>query len=213
MDIQAKIDSLTEEILILISDKYKNFSEFLNELKSYHIKEELLYDNILPGSDNYEHYYESFSKVIDEYYKNPYVYEINEKLLLELNKLTNNEFDYRDRNIIHRHFLHEIYDYNDLKIAVKKLFERFNDNSYTVLENHAFLIYNLYKIYPFFNALAIRLTCNVYLMKNDYLPLILSTSFKSDYYYIFQYEFGRFKEAYFKLIFKNLDFFKKKLGY
>jgi len=213
MEIQALIDNETEKLLEFILNKYVKFDEFLKEIKSIFINEELLYDNILKSNENYDIFFKSYSIVYDKYCYNPYKLRIDENLLLELNKLINNEFGYRDRNIIHRHFLHEIFDYTRIENKTRELFEKFENNNYTVLENYIFLTYNLYKIYPFFNALAIRLIGNLYLLKNDYLPVILSVKNKSDYYYVLQYDFNRFREVYFEFILKNLKNLGKILGY
>ncbi len=209
---QSEIDSKTEIFLKFILDNYKTFDEFITNIKKYHIKEELLYDNILENNIDYDNYFESLSEVINKYFYNPYEFDINKELLLEVNKLINNEYNFRDKNIIHRHFLHEVSDYKEIDKEVDNIFNKFNNNDYTTLENYCFLIYNLYQIYPFLNALALRFIGNIYLLKNDYLPLFLSTRFKSEYYYIFQYDFNRFKESFFELILKNLDFLAENLG-
>jgi len=209
---QLKIDSKTEEFLKFILKNYDNFEEFIKKLKNHLIKEELLYDNILETNNDYDNYVQSLSEVIDKFFYSPYKLEINKNLLIEINKLINNEYSFREKNIIHRHFLHEVSDFKVLDREVSELFDKFSKNDFTVLENYCFLTYNLFKIYPFFNGLALRLIGNLYLMKNDYLPLILSTRFKSEYYYIFQYDFNRFKDSFLELMLKNIDFLSENLG-
>lgn len=209
---QSKIDLKTETFLKFILDNYESFDEFIKSIKNYYIKEELLYDNILENNDDYLNSFESLSEVVDNFFYTPYNFEINKELLIEVNKLINNEYCFRNKNIIHRHFLHEVSDYELIDQEINNLFGKFSNNDYTTLENYCFLMYNLYQIYPFLNALALRFIGNIYLLKNDYLPFFISTRFKSEYYYVFQYDFSRFKEAFLELILKNMDFLAENLG-
>ncbi len=209
---QSKIDLKTEVFFKFILDNYESFDKFIKSIKNYYIKEELLYDNILENNNDYLNYFESLSEVTDKFFYTPYRFDINKELLIEVNKLINNEYSFRNKNIIHRHFLHEVSDYELINQEIDNIFSKFSNNDYTTLENYCFLMYNLYQIYPFLNALALRFIGNIYLLKNDYLPFFVSTRFKSEYYYIFQYDFSRFKEAFLELILKNMDFLEENLG-
>jgi hypothetical protein len=212
IDTQSNIDSKTEDVLKFVLDKFKNFDKFIDFFKNDYMKEELLYDNILESSDNYEIIFKSLSVVVNKYFYNSYNIEIDKNLLIELNKFINNEYCFREKNIIHRHFLHEISDFTVINSQIDNVFLKFNNKDFTVLENYTFLIYNLFKIYPFFNGLALRLIGDIYLLKNDYLPLVLSTRFKSEYYYMFQYDFDRFKNSFLELMLTNLNLFTENLG-
>jgi len=207
-----EIDVKNEEILKLILDKFRNFNAFFKNIKEHFITEELLYDNISVNNNDFGDYFDSISKIIEDYFYNPYDIEINKDLLLNFNELINKEDGFRDKNIIHRHFLHEISDYKSINIEVDNLFSRFENTEFTTLENYAFITYQLFQVYPFLNSLSIRILGNIYLLKNDYLPFILSNNFKSEYYYMFQYDFPRFKDAFFKLMLRSFDLVAKRLG-
>ena len=207
-----EIDNKNEEILKLILDKFETFNRFLKNINKHIITEELLYDNISSTNDEYELYFKSVYELIDDYFYNPYGININKSLLLHFNDLINKNDSFRDKNIIHRHFLHEVSDFKVINSEVDYIFSNFDNAKFTTLENYAFLIYHLFKTYPFLNSLAIRMVGNLYLLKNDYLPFILSSKFKSEYYYMFQYDFPRFKESFLKLILRSFDLTSKSLG-
>jgi len=208
----VEIDSKNEEILKLILKKFKNFDDFFINIKEHFINEELLYDNINENDQNYNDYFNGLSNVINENFFNPYNIKVDKSFLCHINNMIMGEEEFRTKNIIHRHFLHEISDHKKVNSEIDELFVNFKNNKFTTLENYTFLIYHLFKTYPYFNGLSIRTIGNIFLLKNDYLPLVLSSKFKSEYYYMFQYDFPRFKKSFLKLILKNLDLISKSLG-
>jgi len=211
IDDLVKIDNQNEEILKLILKKYENFNSFFDTIKEHLTAEELLYDNISVNNREYTMYSVKILKIIDDYFYLPYEIKVNKNLLLYFNELINGKDDFRKMNIIHRHFLHEISDYKVIDSEIDDIFAKFENEKFTTLENYAFLIYHLFKTYPFFNALSIRMIANVYLLKNDYMPFIRSNKFKSEFYYMFQYNFPRFKESFLKLILRSYDLTLKSL--
>ncbi len=203
MNLNKKLDIKHEEILQKAIEKFGSYHQFINEILDKWITNELMYDNINDDNENYDYIKNSYTTELKKIIKDPYSYNIDKKTLISLNK----KFflkGIRDKKIIHRPFLHEIESPQDIDLKLDSLFLDLSKEKVS-LDNYFVLLYNLYKIYPFWNAITIRLFSNIYLLQNEYIPLIPFMEFKSEYYDSFRYGIFRFKKQFSKYFLENGD--------
>ncbi len=202
---QYQIDTKNEVILQKIIKIYGNYDLFFKETEDNFIKNEFLFEGFTEQQEIFKTYIANFKKILKTktFFKN---FELNIDNLLEFNELLLNQKGYRDKNIVHRHFLHEPSDYTTIEKDVKKVFNNLkNSKELTVLETYSYLHYHLTSVFPFYYSISIRLFLNIYLMNHDYLPFIPQQYFKSEYYSAFQNQYEKFEDTLFELMIKSLD--------
>ncbi len=203
-NIQFLIDRKSELLLKKIKDNYGSLYEFFNTFFHFWITEELQAEGITSEFDEFSEYYSKYNNLLKEYFEGSFQFENSISCLKKINKKLVGREAFRNKNIVHRHFLHEISDYKSISHNVDTIFKQ-NNLNLTILEEYAYLHYNLKQIYPFYTGLSVRVFTNLYLLEHQYLPFIPYSSIKSDYYSLLTSSFERFQEGFFELIVLFLD--------
>jgi len=204
MIFNKEIDLKHEEILKYAINKFGTYQKFMNNIINEWTYSELMYDNINNNDKNYIEMKELLLQELKSIVKDPYSYKLNKKTLFGLN----NKFfskEIRTTKIIHRAFLHDISLAKNIDSELDDLFDNFPQE--LSIDNYFILIYKLYKIYPFWNSLSLRVFTNIYLLQNEYLPFFPSLDIKSEYFDTFKYDFFRFKKQFSKLFLANGEYF------
>ncbi|MBN2694852.1 hypothetical protein JXR93_09340 [bacterium] len=203
-NIQFLIDKKSELLLKKIKNNHGSVYEFFTTFIHFWIEEELQAEGMTIEFEDYSEYYSRYNSVLKDYFEGVFDFENSILGLKKINKKLINKEAFRHKNLVHRHFLHEISDHKEISLKMETIFNNKNINL-TILEEYSFLHYNLKQIYPFYTGLSIRLFTNLYLLEHQYFPFIPYSLIKADYYSLLNEPFEKFQEGFFELIVSFLD--------